>query len=109
MVDDEMSFRNSKYVNYAVGTERSGNTEYKNNTDYTIHLSIMVVDSGSVAPLKIKVGDEYPVFARDMGGDKTNNWDLQFTAIIPPGVSYIVETNGNKIRSWSEMRYKGLK
>ncbi len=24
-------------------------------------------------------------------------------------VNYAVETNGNKIRSWSEMRYKGLK
>lgn len=107
--DDEMSFRNSKYVSYVVGTERLPNTEYKNNTDYTIHLSIMVVDSGSVAPLKIKVGDEYPVFARDMGGDNTNNWDNQFTAIIPPGMAYIVETNGNRIRSWSEMRYKGIK
>lgn len=107
--DDEMSFRNSKYVSYAIGTERLPNTEYKNNTDYTIHLSIMVVDSGSVAPLKIKVGDEYPVFARDMGGDNTHNWDSQFTAIIPPGMAYIVETNGNKIRSWSEMRYKGIK
>ena len=104
--DDEMSFRNSKYVGFVVGTERVAGTDYVNNTDYTIEVILMVSDVGTVKPFKVTVGDYAPVDVRDLGDP---GYDQQFTVIVPPGVKYRVDANGNIIRKWSELRYKGLK
>ena len=102
--DDEMSFRNSKYVNMTA--ERQAGVDYTNNTDYTIEVILMVSDVGSVKPFKITVGDYAPVDVRDLGDP---GYDQQFTVKVPPGVKYRVDANGNIIRKWSELRYKGLK
>lgn len=102
--DDEMSFRNSKYVNMTA--ERQAGVDYTNNTDYTIEVILMVSDVGTVKPFKVTVGDYAPVDVRDLGGV---DYDQQFTVKVPPGVKYRVDANGNIIRKWSELRYKGLK
>lgn len=104
--DDEMSFRNSKYVGFVVGTERIAGTDYVNNTDYTIEVILMVSDVGTVKPFKVTVGDYAPIDVRDLGDP---SYDQQFTVKVPPGVKYRVDANGNIIRKWSELRYKGIK
>ena len=102
--DDEMSFRNSKYVNMTA--ERQAGVDYTNNTNYTIEVILMVSDVGTLKPFKVTVGDYAPVDVRDLGDP---GYDQQFTVKVPPGVKYRVDANGNIIRKWSELRYKGLK
>lgn len=104
--DDEMSFRNSEHVTYAVGTERKANTDYTNNTDYTITVSCCIRD-GATSHSKhvvVKVDGKDAVNIPDFN---VGDHGISFT--VPPGKKYNIDAGTNAIISWIEMRYKGLK
>lgn len=104
--DDEMSFRNSEHVTYAVGTERKANTDYTNNTDYTITVSCCIRDAaaGHSKHVVVKVDGKDAVNIPDF---HLGDHGISFT--VPPGKKYNIDAGTNAIISWIEMRYKGLK
>ena len=101
--DDEMSFRNSKWVEFTTA-ERTHSTVYTNDTDYTIFLSIFALSNAREVQVSSDNGVTW-VRAGTLGHDD----DGEGVSIpVPPGHKYRV--NGScAIRIWSELRYKGLK
>lgn len=101
--DDEMSFRNSKYVSFTIPAERTHSTIYTNTSDYTIVVAVR--GSGGTRELQVSVDGSTWVGVGNLGG---SNETENAYAIVPPGHKYRI--NGScVINTWSEMRYKGIK
>lgn len=102
--EDEMSFRNSKWVD--VTALRTHSTVYTNDTGYTMQVSCYMRTPSDVPAKKFEVSEDGVewVVAGTSGGvnDREAVW-----AIIPPGHKYRI--NGTVvIDDFSELRYKGI-
>lgn len=101
--DDEMSFRNSKYVSFTIPAERTHSTIYTNDTNYTIVVSIWASDGAR--ELQVSEDGVNWVSAGTLGHSDDGE---SASAVVPPKHKYRVNGTAT-IRTWSELRYKGIK
>ena len=109
-----MSFRNSKPVAYSA-TERKWNTDYINDTDHTIHVSISLnMEHAGGNGVNNKGGDLYlddVLWQRALVSGGGYVWvTAPLTVSVPPGSKYRLNKGNTGVSyTWVEHRYKGIK
>lgn len=102
--EDEMSFRNTKYQNLT--PSRAFNTEYSNDTNSSIVVSIVVQILDGVTNVNTNLTVEGEVVSSGfVNGDVGTRMVTTLVAVVSPGEKYkLIPGSGVTIVKWSERR-----